>query len=227
MKKNIALAVAAAACALSATAFAQDASPFAGPYVGVQASLNRAQDKHNDLDEWYYNARNAANEDTGVMGGIKAGYDYVAGPAIVGVLAEASFGKIDTINEYTPEEPSYMVGNKIKMLGSVRAKAGVTSGNIAAFVTGGWAFSDNKHRWIETDGSGEVYSGKGSRSGYVIGMGAAYAINGNSSIGVDISRYQFGTRTHEILESDGTPTDYFVSQRDRVDNVAVSYNYSF
>ena len=65
--------------AMASAANAQDvseaapASPFAGPYVGVQLGVGQLQDVHNDWDEWYWNARDAKNSDKGVIGGIRRG----------------------------------------------------------------------------------------------------------------------------------------------------------
>ena len=224
--KKIFLSSAVVALALSAQpALAQDAT-WSGLYAGVQAGAGRAESVHDDLDRWYYDYRNYKTAKTNVLAGVKAGYDYQAGPAIVGVLGEVSFGKIDTRHEVTPASPSYAISSKTKALGSVRAKLGVASGNLAVFATGGWAFSDTTHSFGDTDGSNEGYSEKGDRSGSVIGLGAAYAISAKSRIGLDLSRYQFGARTHEVISA-GVGQDYFFTQKDRIDTATVSYTYSF
>lgn len=61
----------------------------------------------------------------------------------------------------------------------------------------------------------------------VFGAGAADAINEKSSIGFDISRYQFGSRTHEPFHADGTSTDYYFKLSDNLTTVNISYNVSF
>ncbi len=226
MKRLIASSAAAVLALSAQSAFAQDTT-WSGPYVGIQAGAARAETVHSDLDDWYYNYQNFKSDKTDVVGGVKAGFDYQAGPALVGVLGEVSFGKIDTATEVTPEDPSYAISSKTKLLGSLRAKLGVASGNLAVFATGGWAFSDTKHSFGDTDGSDEGFSEKGARSGYVVGLGAAYAIGAHSKIGFDLSRYQFGARTHEVLASDGTSTDYFFTQKDRIDAATISYTFSF
>lgn len=233
MKKLLA-AVTVLACGATAPAFAQDEAVFGGPYIGVQVSAARLQDKHTDLDYWYHGVDNFGMDETNAMGGIRAGYDYVSGSLIAGVLAEVNFGSLNTFRETTPVDPSYAIGAKIKTLGSVRAKLGVTSGKLAAFVTGGVAFADTKHRYLETDTSGEAYyEAKGSRTGYVLGVGAAYALNQHSSIGLDVSRYQFDSKTHELLGTGNggstlnAPWDYFFRQKDNVETIALSYSYRF
>lgn len=208
-------------------AFAQDSSPFSGGYVGVQAGLAQIDSAHTDLDYWYYAAQNQSKKDSGVQAGVKAGYDIVSGALIAGVLAEVNVGKVNSFAEVTPEDPSYAIGTKTTMLGSARAKLGFTSGNLAAFATGGLAFSNAKHKYRETDGTGEYFDGKGDRSGYVLGFGAAYAVSKNASIGLDISRYQFGSRTRDLRDSDGEIIDARWRLKDRIETVAVSYNLHF
>ncbi|HET6536736.1 MAG TPA: outer membrane beta-barrel protein [Sphingopyxis sp.] len=228
MKRKIILATAAATLLAAPSAFAQDSSPFAGPYVGVQIGASQIESKHSDLDGWYWDARNSSQKDTGVQVGLKAGYDYASGPLLAGILAEAQFGKVNSYAEYMPEDPSYEVGTKVTSLGSVRAKLGLTSGKLAAFATGGFAFSNAKYNYNETDTSNEYSNGKGDRSGYVIGAGLAYAVSPKSSIGVDVSRYNFGSRNFFLNREDGTVMDdYRWKIKDRIESVTISYNLHF
>jgi len=215
-----------AALSMTSQAASAEEAVFTGPYVGIQAGAGRAESVHNDLDYWYYDFKNYKTAKTDVIAGVKAGYDMQAGAALIGVLGEVSFGKIDTLTEVTPADPSYAISSKTKVLGSLRAKLGVVSGNLAVFATGGWAFSDTTHSFGDTDGSNEGYSAKGGRSGSVFGLGTAYAISPRTKLGLDLSRYQFGTRTHEVIDA-GVGTDYFFTQKDRLDTAVVSYTMSF
>lgn len=216
-----------AAVAMASTANAQDASPFAGPYVGLQGSVAQIDDVNTDLDYWY-TGTDVRTSDRGGMIGLRAGYDMVAGPLLYGALIEGSIGKLDSYEEVgTSGDLVFENGTKVKKLGSVRAKLGLNSGNLAAFVTGGFAFSDAKQRYFETDGTDEAYSGKGDRSGYVLGLGAAYAINANSSLGLEYSHYEFGSRTHDLLEDDGSDTDYDFREDYKVRALTISFNYGF
>jgi opacity protein-like surface antigen len=217
--------------AMASAANAQPGVPadslFAGPYAGVQVGIGRLADTHNDLDDWYYNARDARNTDNGVIGGVRVGYDAQFSHFLVGALAEGSIGKLNTNSEYTPEDPSYEIGAKISHLGSIRGKLGLTSGKLAAYGTAGIGFANIKHKYRETDGSGELYDAKGDRSGFVYGAGVAYAVNGKSNVAFDISQYDFGKKTHELFEDDGTGTDYFFTQKNNVRTLTLSYNYRF
>lgn len=236
MKKIFVLA-AAIGCAASTSAFAQDRA-FGGPYVGAQLGIAQIRDKHSDLDDWYGGDLHVSAKKTRVAGGVRAGYDYVAGSLIAGALAEVSFGSLNTFRQFHPYSTSYdqyALGAKITALGSLRAKLGVTGGKLAGFVTGGVAFANTKLRYRESDGTGEYYNNHGKRVGYVVGIGAAYALSPHSSIGLDASLYQFGTRNSIILAPSGDPRTTSASdngfynwhQRQRVETVAVSYTYHF
>lgn len=237
MKNFIIAAVAVAASAQPA--FANETSPFEGPYVGVQAAVARAQDKHTDNQEWYYGFQDFATESTDTVAGIHAGYNLVHGSLLVGAEADLNFGPVDTYTEVTPTDPSYAIGSRTTMLGSVRAKLGVADNKFAAHVNGGFAFSNTKHNYFETDGSDVYFNDKGSRSGWVVGLGFDYALSSRSSLGLAVSHYQFGTKDHVLLDSTGTPEDCSWSStatadnlchftmKDRFESVAVNYSYHF
>ncbi len=231
------LAAAAASC-FAQPAFAQDDSPFAGAYAGVQVGAARVMTKHSDEQSWYYDYRDFRTEDSGVIGGVHAGYDIVRGNLLAGVEAEVNFGTLDSYAEVAPTDPSYEIGSRTTMLGSIRAKLGVTEGNFAAHVNGGYAFSNTKHNYFETDESDDYFYDKGSRSGWVLGFGADYAVSSNSSLGVAFSHYQFGTKDHVLLDSAGVLNECSWSNeaadglchfpmRDKFETVTVKYSYRF
>jgi outer membrane immunogenic protein len=207
------------------------ASPFAGPYVGIQAGVGQIDDLSDDLNYWYDNINNLRTSDRGGLVGLRVGYDYQAGNALVGVLAEGSFGKLNSFGEASSggdDDPDhYKIGTRTKQLGSIRAKLGATSGRVAAYATGGFAFSNGKVKMRETDGSDELFDGKADRRGYVLGMGLAYALSGNSNIGLDYSHYEFGRTRSQLLEDDGTPTGYIFRQDYKVRTLMLSFNYGF
>lgn len=201
-----------------------DATAFAGPYVGIQASRATVTNVSNDLDYYFYNDE-LQTTGKGAMVGIKAGYDMTFGPLLVGALGEVSFGKVDSFNDTTgdPEDYYYSAGTRISRLGSVRAKLGLASGRLAAFATGGLAFS-NATQALENGWSDDYgYEEKGDRRGYVLGFGAAYALSPKTSVGVDYSRYEFDKRQHLL----GGDTDYRMTDDYKVRTLSLSFNYGF
>ena len=220
-------------------ALAQDASNFDGIYAGVQVAGARVHDTYNDSQEWYFDDITVRKEKTGAIAGLHAGYNSVHGALLVGVEAELNFGVIDTFAETTPNDPSYEIGSRTSMLGSARVKLGVTDGKFAAHVNGGFAFSNTKHNYLESDGSGEYFNDNGDRSGWVLGFGVDYAISPRSSLGLAFSHYQFGTTDHLLLEPTAVLADCsgwttaapdglcHFPMRNKFETVAVKYSYRF
>ncbi len=216
-------------------ALAQDASSFDGVYVGVQVAGARVQTKHSDPDGWYTDVRDFGMEDSGAIGGFHAGYNSVHGALLVGLEAEVNFGVIDSYAEVTPNDPSYKIGSRTSMLGSVRAKVGVTDGKFAAHLNGGYAFSNTKHNYFETDGSAEYFNDNGDRSGWVLGLGIDYSVSPRSSLGLSVSHYQFGTKDHVLLRPSGVTQNgssasdgfFHFPMQDKIETVAVKYSYRF
>ncbi len=202
-------------------------SNFGGLYGGVQLGYGQLDTIHNDLDDWYWDARNASSKDKGALIGLRVGYDIVSGSQIFGVLAEGSITDLDSVKEYYPSEPSYKAGSTIKALGSLRGKYGVVSDKLAVFGTAGLALAKLKHQMQDTDGSLEGFNEDGKSTGFVFGIGASYALSNTASIGVDVSRYQFGSKIHEVKNEDGIPTGYFFTLKDQIDVVSFSYNMRF
>lgn len=103
------------------------------------------------------------------MGGLRAGYDWVNGSAIYGVLSEASFGNQSSVREIGQFLDIYKIGSEVKTFGSIRAKAGVVSEKIALFATAGVAFADIRHKYADTANSSDAINAKGDGTGYVFG----------------------------------------------------------
>ena len=237
MKKTILVATALAA--LSFSAFAADlpartyapvapvATNWSGFYAGVQLGGARLTDTHNDLNYWYYDYQNYNIARSNVLFGLKAGYDFKFSNVIVGALVEGSLGNGKASKEVVPSSPSYIIGSTYSLLASARGKLGMQFSQISVFTTGGIAFSNLKHKYTETDGSGEYYSGSGSNFGYVVGLGAAYDLSAKWAISVDLSRYVFGPQSHDLLDSSGTSTGSRFSQRNKVDTLMGGLNYKF
>lgn len=228
------------AVALAATtqpALADGTAAQTGPYLGVQVSVAKAQDKHSDPQGWFNGVSDFRLEKSGAIGGVHAGYDLGKGAVVAGVEAEVNFGVLDTFAETSPTYTQYMIGSRTTLLGSARAKVGLRSGKLTGTVSGGYAFSNSKHNYFETDGSPNYFNDKGSRSGWVLGFGFDYAVSKHTSIGLSASHYQFALRDHQLLDSTGALIDCSWSSaadnlchfpmRDKFETVTVAYRYHF
>jgi hypothetical protein len=74
---------------------------------------------------------------------------------------------------------------------------------------------------------------KGKRIGNVFGVSASCAIDDSSRVELEIMRYQFGGKSHQLLQSDGrlpgvgNNTIVFYKMADQIDCIKVSYNIKF
>ena len=204
-------------------------SAFSGPYVGLRVGMGEMNAKHRDLDYWYDGIDRGVTTDRNGLVGFQLGYDHLIGNLLVGGLAEVNFGKLNSFQSVgaDPGDLTYGIGVRTSRVGSVRAKGGFVSGNLAAYGTVGFARSDATMKFREEDGSDQLFDGKGDRSGYVVGIGAAYALGQGSSLGLDYSEYRFGKQRSQLRNSDGTPQDYFFDQHYKVRAISLVFNYGF
>ncbi len=232
---------------LSALAFADDTSSstskyFGGWYGGVQLGAANIETKSRDLDGWFgqidqcgITPCTAKSSKTNATVGLLLGYDYIVSSQIMGVFAEGSLGNINSKKQFTWNggDPSYMANSEAHKLGSVRAKYGFVKDNFALYVSGGMAYSDIKQKYQDVNmlilnNEDKGFNKDGNHIGSVFGLGADYAINEKSSLTIDLSRYSFGSKNHEILDNaDNNPQGYSYEMKDTIDTVKLEYKYRF
>lgn len=203
--------------------FAQNAN-FGGYYGGIQVGVAETRTKHSDLDDWYYFFQNSQETSVDPTIGLKFGFDLVKGSQIYGYLIEGSLLDANTMQNVFGD---YQTGSKIKAIGSLRGKYGIVSDRLSVYGTAGFAFADIKHKYQELDGSDEFFNNKGRSQGYVFGVGSSYALDSKTFISLDLSQYNFKSKTHELLESDGTPTGSRFRIKDSINTFNISYNLKF
>jgi opacity protein-like surface antigen len=212
----------------AAPAFAAPAT-WSGLYVGVQGGVARTAMKYSDLDWWYSGVVNHVMDGYNAALGLKAGYDMKFGAVLAGVAAEISFGQFRGGGEAVPapQGPAYDIRSTATMLGSVRGKLGVTTPAVSLFGTAGVAFANTAHKYNETDGSGEYYRVNGKRVGWVVGVGADYALTAKSSVGLEVSHYEFGNDTTVLRNADGTARADRWRQGESFETLMLNYTQRF
>ncbi len=228
-------------CALSTAAFAADLpsrtkapapvveapASWTGFYLGVQGGVARTSLKYSDLDYWYSGVNDHVVSGYNPALGLKAGYDFNSGALLTGVGAEFSFGRFKGGGETSAGDPTYDIRSKASLLGSLRGKLGLATSNVALFSTAGLAFSNAKHSYDETDGSGQYSRTNGKHVGWVVGVGADYKLSAKTSIGVELSHYQFGNETHKLFNPDGSVRDTRWRQGESYETLMVSFTQRF
>ncbi|HWL29478.1 MAG TPA: porin family protein [Burkholderiaceae bacterium] len=160
------LVAAALAASISAPAFAQDKTPFSGPYVAGMLGYERVE-----LDA---NGIGSAHKDGLTYGGI-IGYDINLRGAVFGIEGE-----------YADSETKYSANNLVTQGDNVRLStdrdlyAGVRIGgevlsNVMLYAKGGYTNAKAKVRY---DDGADVFTSSHKREGYRLGAGVETTMNG-------------------------------------------------
>jgi outer membrane immunogenic protein len=213
MRKLVLTAAAVAATgAFAAPAFAQDASTFTGPRIGVIAGydgLSPGSTEDSDI---------AGDDQTadGLLYGIDAGYDIGVGRAVIGAEAEIS-GSTGKVNNETVDTDTLGYGRvKAGRDLYIGARAGFLAGpSTLVYAKGGYT----NQRLDLTASDGETETGRHfNLDGYRIGAGVEQAIGTNAYAKVEYRYSNYGDARLEF--ANGENTNNFSVDTDRHQVVA-------
>jgi outer membrane immunogenic protein len=126
------------------------------------------------------------SNDTELIGGVQAGYNWQMGSWLVGVEGDFDFAE------------------NINYLASVRGRVGWALGSWLLYGTGGVAFIDTDNDFVVVsadDGPFNFSNGK-TETGYVVGGGVDYKIAPRLSLGVEGLFYGFGSDSSHLVAGD-------------------------
>lgn len=229
MKNIFAVAAASVAALAASSASAQDGAVFAGPYVGVTVGASSLDANFVDGDEYYtYGSVNKTK--TGLVYGVTAGYNLPVGSnAVVGVEADFN-GNTTRINHDFNDWESHLRQSN-PWFATVRARAGMTTGNAMFYATAGLAVVRNNNKVWEYEGAGygcgyydyEVCKAT-TNVGLAVGAGAEIALNDKVSVKGEYLHIDSGTQTYRAPGGD----DYeYVSFTNKQNIARVGFNYKF
>lgn len=184
MKHAILAAIALAATATPA--FAQDAQPFEGPFIGASAGWNRAEAA--GRTEGGQPLDGEAARDSVVIGAF-AGYDHkVLDRVVLGAEAGFSIALDDS-------SAGRSAGNQITLderySFDLTARAGyLVTDDVLIYARGGYA---NSRVRTEIEQAGGIASRSDNRDGWLVGGGAEYAISPNIRARVEYRYSDFGS----------------------------------
>ena len=142
-----------------------------GAYGGISAGYGFGTSEH------YVSGSSSGNYDvTGGLVGLETGYNWAAGPAILGIEADISLSSVD--GRTTTGCTNYCE-TKLKWLGTLRARAGYPMGKFMPYITGGLSVGR-----VRGEINGPVSNGSNSetRWGWNAGGGLAYAFTSGFSV---------------------------------------------
>jgi outer membrane immunogenic protein len=126
---------------------------------------------------------------SGWVGGILAGYNWQAGPWVVGVEGDAGWGSTSGSNVGTG---GVITNADVRFVGNVRARLGWAFDRVLLFVAGGGSWANM--RVTQVGGS----TATNTHSGWTIGTGVDFAVTPNLVLRAEYLYADYGTETYAL-----------------------------
>jgi outer membrane immunogenic protein len=186
------------------------------------------------------------DDDDGVSGGVRAGYDWAVSDAVVlGVVGEIDFTDVtDSVTGFSTTPANYVFTRDLEHIAAIRARAGYVAGPMLIYATGGYAMAKVENSFTTTNGANSFTAtdDEDKADGYQLGAGVEYGWGGGwtlvgeylyTALDVDDYNIRVGPGTAPatnpfILAPNTTGTDIIRSSDSfDVHAVRVGLNYRF
>lgn len=179
---------------------------------------------------------------SGFTGGIQGGYNWQNGHTVVGIEADfeyfgpkgsnAGSGFIPATSNFTSVQDF-----SADWLVTVRPRAGIiVNDNLLIYGTAGLAITNFKYSEtvVGTAGAGpfgEAFSRNGPKAGFVVGVGAEYALNNHWSLRAEYLYLNFGSTkgvaqlTFPTIPGSSTQFNYDIKLQENIARVALNYKF--
>lgn len=187
-----------------------------GFYVGAHVGASRSETDQSDLNNQFLNEPPTQSE-VGVSGGLYLGYNYTLSDRLMlGAEFDYSTGvEMDNFFSANAAGTSGQVyDNSFESIMSLRARAGVTSGDSLIYVTGGVAYGDgsfeayNVNEPLQTSCNNSICAETSDGFlGVVIGGGVEHAFRENIVGRFEVMHYEFESQQADVEDkaSGGVP----------------------
>ncbi len=173
----------------------------------------------------------------GAVGGAQFGFNYQIGPVVIGAETDLSATRlggrdISSVNPFGVQVTTQSE-NRLSMLGTVRARAGLAFGNLLVYGTGGYAYGRVEQSGSITPIPANNPTYLASRSemagGWALGGGVEYAITPGISVRLDYMRYDLGRAQLTLGEVTRQAPGEFATMRARTsgDILKAGVNFGF
>ena len=197
---------------------ATPASPWTGPYAGVNAGGGFGTVKDPTVTPVTGDIKTG-----GVLGGLQVGYNYQVDSFVLGV--EADYALAHLKGDVSASAPAFgLTGtataeSSLDSFGTVRVRGGVAMNSALLFATGGWAYGHNK---LTVSGSSfATVSDSKWMSGWTLGGGVEYAFLPNMTGKLEYLYADLGKSTF----SPGALGSTQISNKVSIIRAGVNYRY--
>ena len=147
----------------------------------------------------------AAIDPEGWLGGGQIGYNAQFGRFVLGVEADMQGGNIEGTTAGIIGAPPFAASasSELNWLSTIRARAGVSTGPVLLYATGGVAFADMDYALVGTDGT--IAAGGDTLTGYAVGGGLEWAFAPNWSLKSEYLYVDLGDARIAGVDGGGAP----------------------
>ncbi len=148
---------------------------------------------------------NLADHDaSGLIAGGQIGFNVQNGNIVWGIEVQASWSDLDDETPSTLFE-GFTKRTEVNWMGTAAGRLGIVTGNMLLFVKAGFAWADYDYqirldgaRWAQVD---EL------RTGWMVGVGAEYAMSGPWSVKLEYNYMDFGKKSYNFVPVTDDPTE--------------------
>lgn len=167
----------------------------------------------------------------GIIGGAQAGYNWQFGMWLLGV--ETDIDGSGQTSSYTCDascNPLTATGvhtQKISWLGTTRARAGLVTGPVLSYFTGGVAYGGVTTGYVETAPGGVASTSVGgTMTGWTIGSGVEASLGGNWTGKIEYLYVDLGSRSYGLTGPAGGAETITTRIRDSIFRAGLNYNFN-
>ena len=194
---------------------------WAGFYLGVHVGSGWGT---NNWDERFDTSFSTSYPMSGVLGGIHGGWNYQAGPIVVGAEANLAFSNVrgsgDVNNEGFETGSSTNLITTTKYMATFVGRGGIANDKWLYYLVAGMAMLSQDH---EAELNGVRQTVRSSGSGYVLGFGAEYAVWQNLSVKLEYN--YIGLRKRDLSFAAVEPEPVTLDEQMHVVKLGLSYHF--
>jgi outer membrane immunogenic protein len=192
-----------------------------GFYIGVNGG---GAWSNNDWTDPLGPLSQGGDRGTGWQFGGQAGFNYQIGMWVVGIEGQIAALRINS-EHIDPLDPLDTLRTRIDRMGHVAGRVGVAYDRFMFYVVGGPAWMSGRHEVIDL-GINER-DARFSRSGWMLGLGAAAAIEPRMRVFIEYNYFDFGTERTTLIDTAPPFAPTLVDIRQDVQVVKLGVNFQF
>jgi len=180
---------------------------FGGWYVGANVGYGYLQHNFQDRDFLAGTVdtglpRSTQDSNSGVNGGVQAGYNYQTGCTLFGVEADWSWSDTNARSFNSDGDgpvgavgvDTSSVSSRMRWFGTVRARSGVIVDNVLIYATGGFAYANFARSYSifeDAPATTSTFTWNNTRWGWTAGVGTEWAFAPNWSLKSEVLYMRF------------------------------------